>query len=48
MRIANLNIEDQNRDYVGLFAFNSGIIHNVSLDVNIDTPSSMSWCTGRI
>src|SRR5690606_14277085 len=39
-RISNINIEDINRDYVGLFAFNSGIIHNVSLDVNINTPNA--------
>lgn len=38
-RISGLNI-NSTQDYIGLFAFNSGIIHNVSIDVNINTPNA--------
>lgn len=40
-RISNVNINlSSNQDYIGLFAFNSGVIHNVSVEVNINTPYS--------
>lgn len=40
-RISNLSIESTDElEYVGLFAFNSGIIHNISVNANINVPNA--------
>ena len=40
-RISGFNISSEiSKDFIGLFAFNSGIIHNVSVDVLLDVPNS--------
>ena len=40
-RISNLEIiTEEEVEYLGLFAFNSGIIHNLSLDVEIIAPNA--------
>lgn len=40
-RIINLQlISNEEIEYLGLFAFNSGIVHNLSMDVTIETPNA--------